>query len=60
MSDAVRLHGPAPYHVVLVHGGPGGAGEMSPLARGLQPGVPLIEAMQTKRSIAELIEELRQ
>jgi pimeloyl-ACP methyl ester carboxylesterase len=43
----------------LVHGGPGGAGEMSPLARRLGARLPLIEAMQTKLSIAALIEELR-
>ena len=59
MSGAVRLYGRAPYRIVLVHGGPGGAGEMSPLARALEPRVSLIEAMQTKLSIAELIEELR-
>lgn len=59
MSDTVRLHGAPPYRVVLVHGGPGGAGEMSPLARRLAPRLPVIEAMQTRLSIAALIEELR-
>jgi pimeloyl-ACP methyl ester carboxylesterase len=60
MSDTVRLYGAPPYRVVLVHGGPGGAGEMSPLARRLGARLPVIEAMQTRRSIAALIEELRQ
>src|ERR1700679_3478909 len=58
MSDAVRLVGPPPYRVVLVHGGPGGAGEMSPLARSLGHSLSLVEAMQTKLSIASLIDEL--
>jgi pimeloyl-ACP methyl ester carboxylesterase len=60
VSDAVRLYGDPPYRVLLVHGGPGGAGEMSPLARTLAARIPLIEAMQTRRSIAALIEELRE
>lgn len=45
---------------MLVHGGPGGAGEMSPLARQLGARLPVIEAMQTRCSIAALIEELRE
>jgi pimeloyl-ACP methyl ester carboxylesterase len=60
MADAVRLYGPPPYRVVLVHGGPGGAGEMSPLARTLGGSLSLVEAMQTKHSIADLIDELRE
>jgi pimeloyl-ACP methyl ester carboxylesterase len=60
ISDTVRSYGPPPHGVVLVHGGPGGAGEMSPLARRLVARMPVIEAMQTKLSIAALIEELRQ
>ena len=59
MNNTVRLYGRPPYHVVLVHGGPGGAGEMSPLARRLGRHVPVVEAMQTKLSIEALIEELR-
>lgn len=59
MSDIVRLYGPPPYRVLLVHGGPGGAGEMSPLARRLGARLPVIEAMQTKLSIDALIDELR-
>jgi pimeloyl-ACP methyl ester carboxylesterase len=59
MDTTVRLYGRPPYHVVLVHGGPGGAGEMSPLARRLGERLPVVEAMQTKLSIEALIEELR-
>jgi pimeloyl-ACP methyl ester carboxylesterase len=60
MSETVRLYGPPPHNVVLVHGGPGGAGEMSPLARRLGARLPLIEAMQTKLTVAALIDELRE
>lgn len=59
MSNTVRLYGRAPYQVVLVHGGPGGAGEMSPMARRLGPRLPVVEAMQTKLSIEALVDELR-
>ncbi|WP_082765360.1 MULTISPECIES: alpha/beta hydrolase [unclassified Phenylobacterium] len=59
MNNTVRLYGRPPYRVVLVHGGPGGAGEMSPLARRLSQCMPVVEAMQTKLSIQALIEELR-
>ncbi len=56
----VRLYGRAPYKIVLVHGGPGAIGSLKGFARELnmlsQAGV--VEAMQSKYSIAELIEEL--
>lgn len=58
MIDTVRRYGQPPYRVVLVHGGPGGAGEMSPMARVLAGRLPLIEAMQTRLAIADLIDEL--
>jgi pimeloyl-ACP methyl ester carboxylesterase len=59
MTESVRLHGEPPYRAVLVHGGPGGAGEMSPLARRLGPRLSVVEAMQTRLSIGALLEELR-
>jgi pimeloyl-ACP methyl ester carboxylesterase len=59
MNGTVRLYGKPPYRVVLVHGGPGGAGEMSPMARVLGARTSLIEAMQTKLSVAALIDELK-
>jgi len=56
----VRLYGEAPYRIVLVHGGPGAIGSLKGFAKELsvrtQMGV--VEAIQTKYSIAELIEEL--
>lgn len=56
----VRLYGKAPYHVVLAHGGPGAIGSLKGFAEELsqlsQNGV--VEALQSKYSIVELVEEL--
>ncbi len=61
MSDAidnVRLHGAPPRDVVLVHGGPGGAGEMAPVARQLAQRFGVVEALQTELSVDGQVEEL--
>jgi len=59
-TEIVRLYGKAPYKIVLVHGGPGAIGSLKGFAKELselsQYGV--IEAIQSKYSIGELIEEL--
>ena len=56
----VRLYGNEPYKVVVVHGGPGAIGSLKGFAKELSiradKGVG--EAIQSKYSIAELIEEL--
>lgn len=56
----VRLYGNAPYQVVLVHGGPGAIGSLKGFASELSElsknGV--VEAIQSKYSIVELLEEL--
>lgn len=56
----VRLYGNAPYSVVLVHGGPGAIGSLKGFARELSESLKIgtVEALQSKYSIAELIEEL--
>lgn len=56
----VRLYGKAPYKIVLVHGGPGAMGSLKGLAQVLAElsHIGVIEAIQSKYSIAELIEEL--
>ncbi len=53
-----RIYGPPPYHLVLVHGGPGAAGSLAPLAKELSAGQGVIEALQTAHTIKELLEEL--
>lgn len=58
----VRLYGKEPYSVVLVHGGPGAIGSLKGFAKELneRTGEGVVEAIQSKYSIAELIEELCQ
>lgn len=56
----VRLYGNAPYKIVLVHGGPGAIGSLKGFAKELNElsQVGDVEALQSKYSIDELIEEL--
>lgn len=56
----VRLYGKAPYKIVLVHGGPGAIGSLKGFAQELNDlsQIGVIEAIQSKYSIAELVEEL--
>lgn len=56
----VRLYGEEPYKVVLVHGGPGAIGSLKGFARELNETakIGVVEAIQSKYSIPELIEEL--
>ena len=56
----VRLYGNAPYKIVLVHGGPGAIGSLKGFARELNElsQMSVIEALQSKYSIDELLEEL--
>lgn len=56
----VRLYGKAPYKIVLVHGGPGAIGSLRGFAQELSvlSQIGVVEAIQSKYSIAELIEEL--
>lgn len=53
-----RLYGDKPYTVVVVHGGPGALGDMGYVANRLSQEYGVIEALQTKHSITELIFEL--
>jgi len=53
-----RIHGPPPYRVVLIHGGPGAIGYMAPLASEISSATGVIEAFQTKPSIEGLLDEL--
>lgn len=56
-----RKHGLPPYHLAVLHGGPGGTGEVAPLAEELAArGIPTLEPFQTGHSIAEQVAELDQ
>lgn len=58
--EMVRLYGNTPYRIVLVHGGPGAIGSLKGFAKELAElsQIGVVEALQSKYSIAELIEEL--
>ena len=54
-----RTYGSAPYTVAVVHGGPGAAGEMAPVARELARDRGILEPLQTATSLEGQVEELR-
>ncbi len=56
----VRTYGEPPFAIALVHGGPGAAGEMAPVARELAGMYGILEPLQTKDSVEGQIEELHE
>lgn len=55
----VHFYGDAPYAAALIHGGPGAAGELAPLAQRLAAnGLSVLEPLQTADSVDGQIEEL--
>jgi len=56
----VRQYGKIPCRVVVLHGGPGGAGEVEPFARELgYMGYDVLEPFQTRQSVGGQVDELR-
>ena len=55
-----RLYGKSPYEIAVIHGGPGGPGEMAPVARELSKNHGIIEPLQTANSIDAQIVELHE
>ena len=58
----VRLYGKRPYRIVLVHGGPGAIGTLKGFSDELSrvSNIGVVEALQSKYTISELIEELKE
>ena len=54
-----RTWGNAPYSVAVIHGGPGAAGEMTPVARELSRTQGIIEPFQTERTVTGQVTELK-
>ena len=54
-----KKHGNPPYRVVVVHGGPGAAGEMAPVARHIATRLGVLEPHQTALSLEAQVSELR-
>lgn len=55
----VRIWGPGPYSVAVIHGGPGAAGEMATVARELSAVRGILEPLQTETTVEGQIRELR-
>ncbi len=53
-----RIYGQLPAKVVLVHGGPGAAGEMAPVAKVLSRARGVLDPLQTAHTVASQVEEL--
>ena len=51
-------YGEAPFTVAVVHGGPGGAGEMVPVAKKLSDYFGVLEPLQTEYSLEGQVQEL--
>lgn len=56
----LRKYGTQPYKVAVIHGGPGAAGEVAPVAKELSGLCGTLEPFQTARSINGQVEELRE
>jgi pimeloyl-ACP methyl ester carboxylesterase len=54
-----RAYGKPPFRVAVIHGGPGAAGEMAPVARELSVRLGVLEPLQTRDSLKGQVEELR-
>lgn len=54
-----RRYGKKPFRVAVVHGGPGAAGEMAPVARELSSVLGILEPLQTADTLESQIKELK-
>ena len=56
--ESVRKYGKEPFRIALLHGGPGIAGEMKPVAEELSLETGVLEPLQTADSVNGQLEEL--
>ncbi len=56
----MKIHGRPPFHIALLHSGPGAAGEMYPLARQLSSRFGILEPHQSALCISGRVSELRE
>jgi pimeloyl-ACP methyl ester carboxylesterase len=59
MKSNLRTYGNPPFRLALLHGGPGTAGGMAPLAREIASFCGVLEPLQTADSIDGQVEELK-
>ncbi|MDD5072821.1 MAG: alpha/beta hydrolase [Candidatus Omnitrophica bacterium] len=57
--DNLRKYGDPPFRIAVIHGGPGGAGEVAPVARELSSKYGVLEPLQTAMSVDGQVEELK-
>jgi pimeloyl-ACP methyl ester carboxylesterase len=57
--NKLRAYGSPPFKVAVVHGGPGAAGEMAPVAREMASRWGVLEPFQTKASLEGQVQELK-
>lgn len=55
-----RQYGTPPFRAAAVHGGPGGIGSAGGLAAGLSAACGVLEPLQSKYTVSELVEELQE
>jgi len=55
----VRKYGSGPFSVAIIHGGPGAAGEMAPVARELASLRGVLEPLQTAKTLEGQVRELK-
>ena len=58
--EKFRKYGNAPFRVAVIHGGPGAAGDVAPIARKLGETRGVLEPIQIARTLDGQVEELRQ
>lgn len=56
--EKIRKYGEAPFDVAVIHGGPGGAGQLAPVAKELSKIAGILEPLQTAISIEGQLQEL--
>ncbi|MFH1639583.1 MAG: alpha/beta hydrolase [Chloroflexota bacterium] len=54
----IRMYGNTPFRIAVLHGGPGAAGEMAPVARELASVRGVLEPLQTASSVEGQLQEL--
>lgn len=58
VSHNARRYGQGPYRIAVIHGGPGAAGDMAPVAMALSGRAGVLEPLQTADSVDGQIAEL--
>jgi pimeloyl-ACP methyl ester carboxylesterase len=59
MENNLRTYGSAPFTIAVIHGGPGAAGEMAPVAHELARSCGVLEPLQTEPTLNGQLQELK-